>query len=175
MSEPVKIAPDHIVSIAYKLRIEDGRLADETKAGEPLVYLHGHGHMMPGLERALEGKVSGDSGRFRIPPEDAYGPHDPSRIFTEAPDRFGFPVEVGMVLQAQAGEGRTFPIQVVAVEPDGITLDSNHPLAGKTLDFEVDVLSVRAATPEELRMARSGGEGCSPHQCGSCGMGCEEE
>lgn len=173
MSELLKVAPDHIVAIDYKLRLEDGHIEDSNEGDEPLVYLHGHGQMIPGLERALEGKVPGDSDRVRIPPEEAYGPHDPEKLFKEAPDRFGFPVEVGMVLQGQLDGGHHFPIRVVAVAPDAITLDPNHPLAGKTLDFEVTVLAVRPATPEELAHGHSHDGDCEPEQCGCCEHDCD--
>jgi FKBP-type peptidyl-prolyl cis-trans isomerase SlyD len=173
MPELLKVAPDHIVAIDYTLRLEDGQVADYSEGEEPLVYLHGHGQMIPGLERALEGKVAGDSDRVRIPPEEAYGPHDPSKIFKEAPDRFGFPVEVGMVLQGQMGGGHSFPLRVLAVESDGVTLDPNHPLAGKTLDFEVTVMAVRPATQDELRHGHSHDGGCEPEQCGCCDHDCD--
>jgi FKBP-type peptidyl-prolyl cis-trans isomerase SlyD len=175
MTEEFKVAKDHVVAIDYKLHLEDGQLADSTQEGEPLLYLHGRGHMVPGLESALEGKAAGWSGKFRIPPEEAYGPHDPAKIFKESPDRFGFEVKVGTVIQGRLGGGRSFPIQVIAVEPDSVTLDPNHPLAGKTLDFDVKVLAVRPATPEELQHSNSNDEGCGPDQCSCCGHDCGDE
>lgn len=171
MTEEFKVAPDHIVAIDYKLLLDDGEIVDSTEGDEPLIYLHGHDQIVPGLERALEGKAPGESDHIRVPPEDGYGVYDPSKIFKEAPDRFGFAVEVGMVVQGQLDDGQHFPIKVLAVDEDAVTLDGNHPLAGKTLDFQITVLAVRPATQEEIDHGHAHDGGCGhghDHGHGGC-------
>ncbi len=163
MAEQAKIARDQVVSIDYRLLDDDGSLIETTEGDEPLTYLHGRGELVPGLERALEGKVPGDTGKFHVPAADAYGDRDPEKVLREPMDRFGFPVEVGQVLQARLEDGGAISFQVLAVDADGVTLDANHPLAGKNLNFEVTVRAVRPATEEELSHGHAHGEGHGHH------------
>lgn len=155
----LKIGPGHVVSIDYRLQDGDGTLIEDTEGEEPLTYLHGHGQLIPGLERQLEGKAVGDQGRYKVPAADAYGDRDPGKVFTEPKERFDFPVEEGQVLQASLEDGGTVSFVVVSVGEDGITLDGNHPLAGKDLDFQITVRAVRPATAEELSHGHAHGEG----------------
>lgn len=160
----MSITQDQVVSIHYTLTDDEGEVLDSSGAGEPLAYLHGHGNLIPGLERELTGKSSGDKLQVKIAPADAYGEYDqalvqrvPRRALKGVSD-----VRVGMRLQAQTPEGpRTLTITQVA--GDMVTLDGNHPLAGKHLNFAVEVAEVRDATSEELAHGHVHGPGDHHH------------
>ncbi len=146
----MSIAPDQVVSIHYTLTNDAGEVIDRSR-DEPLTYLHGHGNLIPGLERALAGKQPGESLQVRIAPAEAYGEYD-ERLVEQVPRRAlkGLrTLEVGMRLQAQTPQGaRT--VTVKQLSGDLVTLDGNHPLAGQSLNFDVQVTAVRSATAEEL-------------------------
>ncbi len=144
------VARDRVVAIEYTLTDEEGAVIDTSRGDRPLEYLHGHGQLIPGLERALEGKAVGAAVSLDVPPEDAYGERDPERTVTVGRDQFDFDVQVGDFVQAQHPDGTAVPFQVVEVSEESVTLDGNHPLAGRTLHFEVEVVAVRPATEEEL-------------------------
>jgi FKBP-type peptidyl-prolyl cis-trans isomerase SlyD len=150
MAENLKIAQDHVVSIDYVLTDDDGATIDSSEGSEPLTYLHGHSQIIPGLENALAGKEEGHQQTLKIPPEEGYGEHDPEKIFKEPRGSFDFEVEAGQILQAKTPDGHTLAFQVMEVGPEEVTLDGNHPLAGKNLNFVVTVREVREATEEEL-------------------------
>ena len=145
------IKQDSVVTFHYTLRDDTGEVIDSSISTGPFAYLHGHGNLVPGLERELEGKSAGDSLSVKLSPADGYGEYDP-RLIQDVPRRAmqGIPdVKVGMRLHAQTGEGvRT--VTVTAVTDDTVTIDGNHPLAGKNLSFDIDVIDVRDATQEEL-------------------------
>lgn len=160
----MSITQDQVVSIHYTLRDDAGEIIDRSAEGEPLVYLHGHGNLIPGLERELAGKNTGDRLQVRIAPADAYGEYDRALV-QQVPRRslkgIG-DVRVGMRLQAQTAQGaRAFTI--TGVGGDMVTLDGNHPLAGKSLNFEVEVAGVRPATEEELSHGHVHGAGGHHH------------
>lgn len=147
----MSIAPDQVVSIHYTLTDDAGEIIDSSSGGEPLMYLHGHGALIPGLERELTGKSTGDRLRVDIAAADGYGEYDRALV-QQVPRRAlqGIAnVTVGMRLQAQTAQGAR-PVTVTHLSGDMVTLDGNHPLAGKNLHFEVQVAAVRAATAEEL-------------------------
>jgi FKBP-type peptidyl-prolyl cis-trans isomerase SlyD len=155
MAEPLLIAPDHVISIEYVLTDDAGEELDSNKGGEPLSYLHGHGQIVPGLERELTGKPVGHVATITVPPEEGYGEHDAERLVTVGRNRFEFEPEAGQVLEASLPQGGSVPFVVVEVNKDTVVLDGNHPLAGKTLHFEIKVLGVRQATAEELEHGHS--------------------
>lgn len=145
------IAKDKVVSIDYKLTGEQGQVLDSSEGRQPLSYIHGAGHLIPGLEQALEGKQSGDKVNVSVPPERGYGNRDeklvqavPRSAFEGAPE-----LKPGMQVQANTNLGPRL-LTIVDVAPEQITIDANHPLAGKTLNFDVQVVGVRDATPDEL-------------------------
>ena len=145
------IGTDSVVSIHYTLKDDTGTVIDRSEAGEPLAYLHGHGNLIPGLEKELTGKNSGDELSVTVPPAEGYGEYDnalvesvPRRALRGIKD-----VKVGMQLHAQSEQG-THAVTVTKILGDMVTLDGNHPLAGKSLHFEVRIEDVRAATEEEL-------------------------
>ncbi|MBV9344505.1 MAG: peptidylprolyl isomerase [Gammaproteobacteria bacterium] len=160
----MSIAPDHVVSIHYTLRNDAGEVLDRSADEEPLTYLHGHGNLIPGLERALAGKQPGDSLQVRVEPDEGYGSYD-ERLVQRVPRRALKGIQnlrLGMRLQAQTAEGaRT--VTVTQLAGDLVTLDGNHPLAGQTLNFEVRVAEVRAATAEELAHGHVHGPGGHAH------------
>ncbi len=130
------------VSLHYTLTVE-GEVVDSSVGEEPLVYLHGEGDVLEGFEEATLGLKPGDKKTFQVSPEKGYGPHDPGAI--EVLPRSAFPdpedIEVGQVLSGEIG-GQPFQATIVNLTDQEVTLDLNHPLAGKVLDFEIQVVSV---------------------------------
>jgi FKBP-type peptidyl-prolyl cis-trans isomerase SlyD len=146
----MQIASQKVITIDYTLRDEAGELLDSSVDDGPLSYLHGSGNIIPGLESALEGKSEGDSLKVVVAPENAYGERDESLVQTVPRDRFpDGDIEVGMRFRAQANGGPRV-LTVVAVNDSDVTIDANHPLAGRTLSFDVTVRNVRDASAEEL-------------------------
>ncbi len=143
----MKIERDRVVKIRYTLEVE-GEVLDQ---GE-VAYLHGHQNLIQGLEEALEGRDEGESFRVQVPAEKAYGPYDPEGVQVVPLEAFpeGAEVVPGAQFYAQDPAGNPMPLTVVEVQGDEVTVDFNHPLAGKDLSFEVEVLKVRPATEEEL-------------------------
>ena len=160
----MSISQDQVVSIHYTLRDDAGEIIDRSADGEPLTYLHGHGNLIPGLERELTGRKPGDRLQVKIAPAEAYGEYD-KELVQRVPRRAlkGIAsLRVGMRLQAQA-PGGSRAVTVTQIVGDMVTLDGNHPLAGKNLNFEVEVAGVRAATEEELAHGHVHGPGGHHH------------
>jgi len=147
----MQIAEQKVVTLNYTLRDGEGDLIDESRDGT-FVYLHGAHNIIPGLENALTGKSAGDSLSVAVEPADAYGVRDDSRIETVPRHMFptDSPVEPGMQFHAQGPQGQMITISVVSVQEGTVTIDGNHPLAGVQLHFDVEVIDVRDASPEEL-------------------------
>ena len=146
------IGEHSVVSMHYKLTDDKGTVIDTSEGAKPLAYLHGAGNILPGLEKALVGKTEGESLRVRIEPSEGYGEVNPDLI--KIIERKAFDgmekIEAGMAFQAKAPDGSTQNIIVTKVDGDDITIDSNHPLAGITLNFDIQIIRVREATKEEL-------------------------
>jgi FKBP-type peptidyl-prolyl cis-trans isomerase SlyD len=160
----MSITQDQVVSIHYTLRDDAGEVIDASAAGAPLAYLHGHGNLIPSLERELTGKSAGDRLQVKIAARDGYGEYD-SALVQRLPRRAlkGVPnLKVGMRLQTQGGHGAR-AVTVTQVVGDMVTLDGNHPLAGKNLNFEVEIAAVREATAEELTHGHVHGPGGHHH------------
>lgn len=145
----MNITQNKVVELDYVLKV-DGEVVDRSEPDDTLTYLHGHNNIIPGLEKALEGKKAGDSLHVTVQPEDGYGERDEDNI--EDLDRTDFDdeIEVGATYYAQAEDGSVLPFTVLAVEGDTVQVDFNPPLAGMVLNFDVTVKSVRDATAEEL-------------------------
>ncbi len=160
----MEIAADRVVLIHYTLKDDQGAVIDSSAGGEPLAYIQGHGNLVSGLEKALEGKKDGDSVVVSVAPEDGYGRHE-STLIQRVPKRSmqgAGEIKKGMQFQARTDEGlRVFT--VTAIVGDMVTLDGNHPLADKTLNFDVQVVSVRDATAEELEHGHVHGAGGHHH------------
>ena len=152
----MQIAAQKVVSIAYTLKDDAGETIDTSVGGEPLVYIHGAGNLVPGLEKALEGKGAGDHVAVVVSPAEGYGVRDESLIrkipLRKLPDK----VKAGTRVRAQSDAGPVI-LLVTAIQGDYATVDPNHPLASKTLHFEVDVVAVRDATTEELEHGHAHG------------------
>lgn len=151
-----------VVSINYILRNDDNQVLDQSAPEAPLVYLHGHNNIIPGLEKELNGKAVGDTITVSVPPAEAYGEYDEGLI--QAVPRAMFEgidqIEPGMQFQAQMGEG----IQIVTVKEandETVTIDANHDLAGQTLHFEANIKDIREATQDELDHGHIHGPGCN--------------
>ncbi|MBN2234016.1 MAG: peptidylprolyl isomerase [Opitutales bacterium] len=165
----MKIAQDTAVTIDYTLRNDDGQILDQSTGGAPLVYLHGHGNIIPGLEAALAGRAIGDSCSVRVDPEQAYGLADPALIQVVPKDRFQGvdSLEVGMQFRAQTSQG-PITITVTSVDGNEVTVDGNHPLAGVYLNFDVIIREVRDATAEEIQHGHIHSGGCCGGHNGCC-------
>jgi FKBP-type peptidyl-prolyl cis-trans isomerase SlyD len=160
----MQITRDAVVLIHYTLTDDAGKTLDSSAGGEPLAYLHGNGNLIAGLERELEGKSAGDKLAVKIAPADGYGEYDKSlvqRVPRRALRGVGN-IYVGMQLQAQSDHG-VRAVTVTQLSGDMVTIDGNHPLAGKNLNFQVEVADVRAATEEELAHGHVHGPGGHHH------------
>jgi FKBP-type peptidyl-prolyl cis-trans isomerase SlyD len=146
----MSIQQDSVVSIRYTLK-DDGGVVLDSSGDEALSYLHGHGNLIAGLERELTGKAAGDRLKVTVGPRDAYGERD-SNLVRQVPRSALSGVEdlqTGMRLRAESNQG-VHAVTVTHIADDTVTLDANHPLAGITLHFEVEITAVREASAEEL-------------------------
>lgn len=160
----MEIAADRVVLIHYTLKDDKGAVIDSSAGGEPLAFIQGHGNLVSGLEKALEGRKDGDSVVVSVAPEEGYGRHD-AALIQRVPKRSmqgAGEIKKGMQFQARTEDGmRVFT--VTAIVGDMVTLDGNHPLADQTLNFDVQVVSVRDATAEELEHGHVHGAGGHHH------------
>jgi FKBP-type peptidyl-prolyl cis-trans isomerase SlyD len=160
----MKAASGMVVTMHYTLTDDSGEVLDSSQGSEPLAYLHGHGNIIPGLEKALEGKEVGHKSKVTVAPADGYGEINAEAIF-EAP-REHFPADVqlavGQRVYAEGPNGQ-IALTVTKLTDKGAVLDANHPLAGKTLHFDVELVEVRGATQEELSHGHVHGAGGHHH------------
>ena len=161
----MQITQNSVVSFHYTLNDADGKLLDTSAGREAFAYIQGHSMIVPGLERQLEGKKAGESLLAVVPPAEGYGEIDPSLVHKVPADRFGGQnVEPGMQFQAGTSEAGDMGVfTVISVEDGMVALNGNHPLAGVTLHFNVEITDVRAATEEELAHGHVHGEGGHHH------------
>ncbi|AEF47751.1 peptidylprolyl isomerase [Serratia plymuthica] len=168
----MKVAKDLVVSLAYQVRTEDGVLVDESPVSAPLDYLHGHGSLIAGLEKALEGHEAGDRFDVNVGANDAYGNYDENLVQRVPKDVFmGVDeLEVGMRFLADTDQGPV-PVEITEVDGDHVVVDGNHMLAGQNLNFNVEVVAIREATAEELAHGHVHGEHDHHHEHGDgcCG------
>jgi FKBP-type peptidyl-prolyl cis-trans isomerase SlyD len=159
-----QVANDKVASVVLTLKDNAGQVLDEAPESHPLVYLHGRGQLPLGIERALEGMGPLENKDVHLSAEDAFGRHDPSKIEKMARHRLGGKVKAkkGDILRVQTEDG-IIEATVLALTPVTVTLDFNHPLAGKELDVSLRVLKVRDATAEELSHGHVHGEGGVDH------------
>jgi FKBP-type peptidyl-prolyl cis-trans isomerase SlyD len=160
----MQVANNMAVSIHYTLTNDEGEVLDSSVGQDTLVYLHGTGNIISGLENAITGKAEGDKFKVRIAPEDAYGEVYDDRVQIISRDMFeGIDdIQVGMQFHADVSHGPGI-VTVVAVDGDEITIDGNHPLAGMALTFDVEVVGVRPASAEEIAHGHIHGEGGHHH------------
>ncbi len=160
----MEIAADRVVTIHYTLKNDAGTVLDSSAGGEPLAYIQGHGNLVAGLEKALEGKSDGVTLAVIVPPAEGYGTRDealvqrvPKRALQGAGE-----IRKGLQFQARTENGmRVFT--VTAIAGDMVTLDGNHPLADQTLHFDIEIIGVREATAEELEHGHVHGAGGHHH------------
>ncbi|KAF1710041.1 peptidylprolyl isomerase [Pseudoxanthomonas kalamensis DSM 18571] len=146
----MEITAARVASIHYTLTDDAGQVLDKSPESQPLRYFHGAGNIIPGLEKALEGKQAGDALKVEVKPEEAYGVRNDALVQTLPRDAFKGvdKVEPGMQFQAQSQRGPVL-VTVMDVGENEVRIDGNHPLAGKTLHFDVQVAEVRDATEQE--------------------------
>jgi FKBP-type peptidyl-prolyl cis-trans isomerase SlyD len=161
----MQISTNSVVLIDYTLTNDQGTVIDTSSGREPLAYLQGHQNIISGLESALEGKSAGDRVQVSIAPADGYGERDeslsqavPRQMFEDADQ-----VTVGMQFHTLTEQGHQQVVTVTAVDAEHVTVDANHPLAGETLNFDVTVVEVREALPEELEHGHVHGPGGHHH------------
>lgn len=154
----------NIVTFHYTLRDPSGRVIDTSAGGEPITYLEGGGQIIEGLDAQLRGIAAGTKTRVQVPAAQAYGEHDPNQVQKISRTQLPVDGELKVGDQFQTGADRYAPIvTVVAIDGDAVTLDANHALAGVDLTFDVEIVTVRAATAEELRHGHAHGP---DGQCG---------
>ena len=159
------IVKHSVVAFQFNLVNQDGEQLDSTEGQDPLVYLHGVGGLIPGLEAELEGKNEGDQFKVTIEPEKAYGTINPEMIKQVPIDAFAEidDLHEGMQLQAQGPEGQVQHIVVQEINEGGVVVNANHPLAGQTLTFDISIDSIREATEEEIDHGHVHGAGGHQH------------
>lgn len=151
MSKSLSIGKDTVVSFHYKLSDPKGAVLEESTAGDPLMYLHGYQQIIPGLENALLNKKVGDKFDVVIEPAQGYGEYQAEMVIPIPRNQFKNEkdLKVGAVFELSDEQGQAVLARVSAIEKDTVIVDANHPMAGKTLHFAVEVSSIREATAEE--------------------------
>jgi FKBP-type peptidyl-prolyl cis-trans isomerase 2 len=137
------ITEGKMVKVSYSLTI-NGNVVDSSKEGEPLEFQVGSNQVIPGFEKALIGMNAGEKKTFQVNPDEGYGQENPKAIYTVSKDRIPSDPgpEIGMILTANTPDGHTINGRITDVKEDIVVVNFNHPLAGKTLDFEVEVIEI---------------------------------
>ena len=160
----MQIAERTVASFHYTLTDEAGRVIDSSSGHGPLTYLHGAGNIVPGLEKAMLGRSVGDAFDVVVAPEEGSG--EPNEMLVQVVPRAAFQgveeLAVGMEFQAHTPQG-PMSVAIAKIEGDEITVDGNHPLAGRTLHFAIEVTDVREASLEEVMHGHVHGEGGHHH------------
>jgi FKBP-type peptidyl-prolyl cis-trans isomerase SlyD len=148
----MKVARDRVVSIDYTIRLEGGEVVETSTGSAPLRYLHGHEQIVPGVEQAIDGSEAGEEMEIELGPGDGYGDRDPAGVFLVPRASFPSdePIATGMTFSALRPDGETILFRVVRTDRELVLVDTNHPLAGRTLSVWVAVREVREATTDEL-------------------------
>ena len=160
------ICKDLVISIHYSVIDDEKEVIDSSEGQPPLEYLHGHSQIVPGLEQALEGKKVGDKINVTVPPALGYGEYNDELIADVPRDQFpeDAPIEEGSMFEVSSPSGNPMIATIVAVNGSEVTLDGNHPLAGKQLHFRAEVIGVRKATKEEMEHGHAHGPGGHSHE-----------
>lgn len=137
--------PGDVVTVHYKGTLEDGSVFDSSEGNEPLEFTIGAHEVISGFEDAVIGMAAGDRKTQAIPPEEAYGQHEDELVFhiPRTSMQPGFDVAPGDFVRVTLPDGQTAPMQVLEVDEEAVTLDANHPLAGKTLTFELELVAIK--------------------------------
>lgn len=163
----MEIKKNSYVSLNYTITDDKGKVLDSSEPDGPIDYIHGANMLIPGLERVLEGKKQGESLTVRVEPKDAYGDRKEELVYVLPKDQVckDEDIKVGMHFEADTPSG-VVNLVVTNINDTTVTLDANHPYAGKTLNFAVSVVECRAATADELKCVTH-----SHNASGSCGHG----
>lgn len=164
MGEVLSVEDGRVVLIHYVLKNDEGTVLDRSTT-EPLAYLHGYGNIVPGLEAALLGKKPGDAIHVDVAPADGYGERDADAYQSVHRSEFpqGMDLSVGMPLRAQTSDGRAVMLWISKMEGAQVTVTPNHPLAGATLHFDVQIVSIREPSDEEREHGHVHGAGGHHH------------
>ncbi len=159
------IAAGKVVGMVYSLRNDAGEILDQSSVQDPFLYMHDESQIVPGLESALEGLKIGDKKEVKVAPDEGYGPvHDGLKMSVTKSQFPGVTdIKAGMQFQAHSPEGQGMVFTITGIDGDTITIDGNHPLAGQTLHFAVEIISMRDATEEEKQHGHVHGEGGHHH------------
>ena len=160
----MQIGERTVATFHYTLTDAAGKVIDSSDGREPLSYLHGAGNIVPGLEKEMSGKQQGDVFNVVVAPEEGYGMPNPMMIQVVPHESFQGvdTLEVGMEFQAQTPQG-PMSVAIAKIDGDEVTVDGNHPLAGQTLHFAIEVTEVRDASLEELTHGHVHGPGGHHH------------
>ena len=154
----MRVGPDTLVKLTYVLFDQDGNVAGEAGSDDPLTYVHGYAQIVPGLERGVAGLAKGERREIVVDPEEAFGDTDDKAILeldrADLPEQ-GSTLNVGDELIAEDDDDDQLMMRVVELRKDTVVVDTNHPLAGQTVRFEVEVHDVRTATEEEIAEAEA--------------------
>ncbi len=160
----MKIEPGTVVSFHYTLRNEEGTELETSRGSDPSIYLHGFKNIIPGLESAMTGHEVGDVFSISVPPEKAYGIHNPERV-QRVPTKhlvFKGKLQAGKVVQLNTSEGKR-AVTVLKAGRHSADIDGNHPLAGQSLTFDIEITELRPATREEMAHRHAHGPGGHQH------------
>ncbi len=152
----MQIDKNAYVEFHYAL-IDQGEVQEGTRSDDPLSYVHGYRMVVPGLEQAMQGRDAGDHFQVEVPPEAGYGERDESLIEVLPREAFeGMPgLKKGLLVQLEDENGEPTLARILDLDIREVKLDTNHPYAGQTLNFDVEVISVRPATAEEIADAEA--------------------
>ena len=151
-NKPEQVEKDVVVSMAYQLTV-DGNVEEAYDDGNPIVFLYGHDNIISGLENAMQGMKVGDSKNVTVAPKDAYGEVVDEAIIDVPSEQFpdDIPLKIGTILEVKDENGNPLTAYITEVAEESVTLDFNHPMAGKTLDFMIKILDLRAGKAEEIK------------------------
>lgn len=160
MTQVNKVENGVVVAMAYQLHLDDGEFIDQASDDAPLAYLHGYQNIIAGLERELTGLTIGDEKSVSVAPEDGYGVYDEEAQQLVPREMFPDDIELeeGTALQLQDDEGNVHQAFVDRADEQEVLIDFNHPLAGRTLNFDVKIVDLRAATREEIAHGHAHGD-----------------
>lgn len=170
MQETLKVRDGHVVEIHYTLTNDAGEVIDTSENSAPLPYIQGKRNIVPGLESKMIGRMIGEKFTAKVSPEEGYGVRHDAMVQSVPKEHFESPadIQLGAHFQVQTREGEVIIVRVVEVTDTTVVLDGNHPLAGANLNFQIEVVSIREATEEELKKGHlhQGAGCCGGH--GSC-------
>jgi FKBP-type peptidyl-prolyl cis-trans isomerase SlyD len=151
-TKPDLVTQDVIVSMAYELNV-DGKIEEAYDASNPIIFIYGHENIIPGLENQIRNMKIGDSKDITVPAEEAYGEVVEEAIIDVPREQFAtnIPLQIGTILEVKDEQGNPMTAHISTVTDELITLDFNHPMAGKILSFKIKIIDLRAGSAEEIK------------------------